>query len=115
MKKILLPIALIAVFGLASCGDDILSSECNEVKSSDLPKDQPTCKISDYKSDIGYCTDEDTEDVYFTYKGGHYEDDDALVKAVCPSASIRDRQIMVAEMSKEGKSLIERIRMRAFN
>lgn len=106
--------ALFAVFGLVACGDEELSAECNTVPKSYLPDDQPTCKISDYKEDIGYCTDEDAEDVYFTYKGsGHYETDEALVKVVCPNATINDKNIMINQMTREGKSLIERIRMRA--
>lgn len=116
MKKFLLPIAVLATFSLVSCGDEALTSECNNVKTSDLPEDKESCKISDYKADIGYCTDEDTEDVYFTYKGsGHYESDDDLILAVCPKATKQDRNLMVSEMTREGRSLIQRIRMSAFN
>ena len=112
MKKILLPIALFAAFGLAACGDDILDSECNSVSKSDLPDDTQSCKISEKVSDIGFCEDEATEKSYFTYKGSGEYDEAGLIKAACAAVTPQDKEIMVAQFSERAKHLISRIRRR---
>ena len=104
MKKFLLPIALFAAFGLAACGDDPLDSACeqadNKVKSCDLSKAE-------------VCSDEETEEVYYTYNGKKYTDVNKLIDDLCPDAIIDDRVIIKKQLSAQGKRLLDRIRVNA--
>lgn len=112
MKKLLFPLALFSMFFITSCGDDTLETECNQVSKDDLPDDTPTCKLSENISDIGYCTDEASEDVHFTYKGSGSYDDKELVKVVCPMATNADRDNIVEGLSETSRKIIARVRVK---
>ena len=103
MKKFLLPIALFAVLGLAACGDEGLESACEQADNSD------SCDIS--KAEI--CSDEETEEVYYTYNGKKYTDVNALIDAMCPNASNMDKFEINKQLSAQSKRLIARIRVNA--
>lgn len=103
MKKFLLPVALFAAFTFASCDDDTLDSECekaDEVDSCDLSKAQ-------------ICSDEDSEDVYYSYNGKRYDDPNDLIDELCPNASNMDKFKIRTQLSAQGKNLIARIRAKA--
>ena len=103
MKKFLLPIALFAVLGLTACGDEELESACEQADKND------SCDIS--KAEI--CSDEETEEVYYTYNGKKYTDVNELISAMCPNASNMDRFEITKQLNAQSKRLIDRIRINA--
>lgn len=104
MKKFLLPIALFAVLGLTACGDEKLESACEQADETD------SCDIT--KAEI--CSDEETEQVYYTYNGKKYTDVDELITAMCgANASDMDRFEIKKQLNAQSKRLIDRIRVNA--
>lgn len=103
MKKLLLPIALFAVFGLAACGDETLDSACEQATKT------KSCDIT--KAEI--CSDEETEEVYYTYNGKKYTDVDELIDVLCPNATIEDKLVIRKQLTAQGKRLLDRIRVNA--
>ena len=109
MKKILLPIALFAVFGLASCGDDILEASCEQAD----PIEGSKCDISVAE----LCPEEEV----YKYKGKEYKEDeidkliDALQKDGHCSASLspEDRTKIRTALTSQAKRLLDRIRVNA--
>lgn len=103
MKRLLLPIALFAAFGLASCGDELLDSSCEQADKA------KSCDLS--KAEV--CSDEETEEVYYTYNGKKYTDVNKLIDDLCPGATIDERQILNKQLTAQGKRLLDRIRVNA--
>ena len=103
MKKILLPIALFAVMGLTACGDEELESACEQADKTE------SCDIT--QAEI--CSDEATEEVYYTYNGKKYTDVNALIDAMCPNASSMDKFEINKQLTAQSKRLIDRIRVNA--
>ena len=103
MKKLLLPIALFAAFGLASCGDELLDSSCEQADKT------KSCDIT--KAEI--CSDEETEEVYYTYNGKKYTNVDDLIDVLCPNATIEDKLVIRKQLTAQGKRLLDRIRVNA--
>lgn len=100
MKKLLLPVALFCAFSLVSCEEDLLGGDCekaDEVESCDLSKAQ-------------ICSDDETEDVYYSYLGKRYDNVNDLIDKLCPNASNMDKLKIRAQLSAQGKNLIARIR-----
>jgi|GEM_PF-3331246 len=113
MKKLLFPFALFAAISFTACDKETLEEECNIVEQSDLPEDTESCKISEHVNDIGYCSDEESEDVHFTYKGEGNYDENTLISVVCPDAVAIDKKNMATQLSAKSKSLLIRLRARA--
>ena len=103
MKKILLPIALFAVLGLTACGDEELESACEQADKTE------SCDIT--KAEI--CSDEETEQVYYTYNGKKYTDVDELISAMCPNSTVKDKLEISRQLNAQSKRLIDRIRVNA--
>lgn len=104
MKKILLPIALFAVLGLTACGDEELESACEQADETE------TCDIT--KAEI--CSDEETEQVYYTYNGKKYTDVDKLIDDLCGKQAVNvDRETIRRQLNAQSKRLIDRIRVNA--
>ncbi|MBP5666571.1 MAG: hypothetical protein J6X32_00300 [Salinivirgaceae bacterium] len=103
MKKFLLPVALFAAFALTACGDEPLDSACEQADKT------KSCDIT--KAEI--CSDEETEEVYYTYNGKKYTDVDELISVLCPNATEMDRYEIRKSLSAQGKRLLDRIRVNA--
>lgn len=109
MKKILLPIALFAAFGLAACGDEIEEAGCNQAE----PIEDSSCDISVAE----LCPDEEL----YKYNGKEYKESeidkliDALQKDGHCSASIspEDRNRIRIALKSQSKKLLDRIRVNA--
>lgn len=100
MKRLLLPVALFVAFGLTSCDEDLLGGDCekaDEVESCDLSKAQ-------------VCSDEETEEVYYSYNGKRYDDVNDLIDKLCPNASTNDKMKIHQVLSAQGQRLMGRIR-----
>lgn len=101
MKRLLLPVALFVAFGLTSCDEDLLGGDCEKadevVDSCDLSKAQ-------------VCSDEESEDVYYSYLGKRYDDPNDLIDVLCPNASANDKMKIRQQLSAQGKRLMGRIR-----
>lgn len=100
MKKLLLPVALFCAFSLVSCEEDLLGGDCekaDEVDSCDLSKAQ-------------VCSDEETEEVYYSYNGKRYDDVNDLIDKLCPNASTNDKMKIHQVLSAQGQRLMGRIR-----
>lgn len=105
MKKILLPIALFAVLGLTACGDEELESACERGDNETVEK----CDIS--KAEV--CSDEETEEVYYTYNGKKYTDVNKLIDDLCPGVAVADKYEIRKQLTAQSKRLIDRIRVNA--
>ena len=103
MKKILLPIALFAVLGLTACGDEELESSCERADKTE------SCDIT--KAEI--CSDEETEEVYYTYNSKKYTDVNELITAMCPDLAVADKYEIRKQLTAQSKRLIDRIRVNA--
>lgn len=111
MKKLLLPIALFAAFGLAACGDEIEEAGCSQAE----PVEESKCDIS--KAEL--CPDDDV----YKYKGETYANTkegvndliDALQKDGHCQATLspEDRAKIRTALSLQAKRLLDRIRVNA--
>jgi hypothetical protein len=103
MKRILLPIAFLAVLGFAACGDEELESACERADKTE------SCDVT--KAEI--CSDEETGEVYYTYEGKKYTDVDKLIDAMCPNATNFNKLEINKHLSAQSKRLLDRIRVNA--
>jgi hypothetical protein len=109
MKKILLPIALFAVLGLAACGDDVVEAGCEQAD----PIEGSKCDISVAE----LCPEEEL----YKYKGKEYKEDeiDKLIDALqkdghCQATlSPEDRAKIRTALTSQAKRLLDRIRVNA--
>lgn len=99
MKRLLLPVALFVAFGLTSCDEDLLGEGCEKLD------DNESCDLS--KAQL--CNDEDGN-VYYSYNGKHYEDENDLIDVLCPNASTNDKMKIHQVLSAQGQRLMGRIR-----
>lgn len=109
MKKLLTLLSIFA-FGtmLLSCGDDPkLEAGCDSTEAEFV--DLETCDISA----ATVCSDENTEDVYYSYNDKKYYDVNELIGVLCPNATIRQQQIIKDRLTARGKALICRLRANA--
>lgn len=103
MKKLLLPVALFAAFALTACGDDPLDSSCERADKAE------SCDLT--KAEI--CSDEETEEVYYTYNGKKYTDVNKLIDDLCPGATDMQKTKIRKSLTAQGKRLLDRIRVNA--
>lgn len=107
MKKLLTLLSIFA-FGtmLLSCGDDPkLEAGCDSTEAEIVE----TCDISA----ATVCSDENTEEVYYSYNDKKYYDVNELIGVLCPKVSIRQQQIIKDRLTARGKALICRLRANA--
>ena len=103
MKKILLPVALFAAFALSACGDEPLESACERADKAE------SCDIT--KAEI--CSDEETEEVYYTYNGKKYTNVNDLIDVLCPDATDMQKTRIRKSLTAQSKRLLDRIRVNA--
>ena len=106
MKKILLPVAIFAVFALTACGDEPLDESCEQAEQGAVKKE--VCDLSVAEA----CYDDDGTP-YFSYKGEKYYKPDDLSKAVCPNVSVIEREHIAVQLNAQMKRLLDRIRVNA--
>ncbi len=105
LKKFILPLAMFAALTIAGCDDEKTESGCESTEDDTVE----SCDLSVAE----VCSDEETEDVYYTYNGKRYDNENDLIDAICPSASSVARKQVRENLSIHAKSLMARIRMSA--
>lgn len=101
MKKLLFPLALFVAFSFASCDEDVLGGDCEKADKAE------SCDLS--KAQI--CSDEENEDVYYSYNGKRYDNVNDLIDVLCPNASTNDKMKIRQQLSAQGQRLLARIRV----
>lgn len=117
MKKFLFPLALFVAFSFASCDKDSSDSDEDEVKKEEKADDSllGDCERADAVescdlSNAQVCSDENTEEVYYSYNGKRYNDVNDLIDKLCPNASVMDKTTIHTQLSAQGRQLVARIR-----